>query len=281
MSKTVGVRSHPQHRWAHHVHDILKETTKNNLRNVLQDGKSPNIKGKKANKISPAAPILSPFESKHTKVTPVFNNANRRKVTTVVPTRIGNVVRINVAENDGHQLPASWCFSHKKLHQHSKLRRIMSWWYSIQFLLQICLVIVTASMPYLAVPKDTEQFTSQLQNRRFLSTKTNETESTRSFRADQYYLSAREAFGKCYVPNASNCKRLTLCVCYFVNSIPEPTETKRCTILYKELPCSVRSWVCFANISFHLRFLSSKKCSTATLHCNSLRKHDYNTNVCS
>ena len=27
MSKTLGVRSHPQHRWAHHVHDTLHEST--------------------------------------------------------------------------------------------------------------------------------------------------------------------------------------------------------------------------------------------------------------
>ena len=62
-------------------------------------------------------------------------------VTKVVPTRYGNIVRVNIAENDGHQLSDSWCFSTTTIHQFNVFRKNLNWWYSVQFLIQILFVV--------------------------------------------------------------------------------------------------------------------------------------------
>ena len=183
------------------VHDtltkVLNTREKRTLVIVPKGGKQgkKGKKGKKANKIMPAAPKVNSLELKYEQKIPNYSRGNRRNVTTVVPTRIGNVIRINLAENDGHRLPASWCFSHKKLHQHSKLRRTMSWWYTLQFLLQVFVVIITLSMPYITVPSSVGEARANVDSqRRFLSTATNDTStSSNSYQNNAYYNKAREA----------------------------------------------------------------------------------------
>ena len=106
MSVEVKVKYRPQHRWEHHVRTKILPAPKLSMDK------------KKVNKISTAKPTkqivkIAPAKrrsnSKHT--------SRNRGVTKVVPTRYGKIVRVNIAENDGHQLSDSWCFSTTTIHQ--------------------------------------------------------------------------------------------------------------------------------------------------------------------
>ena len=173
MSVEVKVKSRPQHRWEHHVRGRMRGLGETNSTKVVP---SPAAKGK-VNKISPASVVgkkgrapRGKGSKKHAKpsvhksskgasiqVVPQSlvahrssrsnSKSSRRNVTKVVPTRYGNIVRVNIAENDGHQLSDSWCFSTTTIHQLSVFKKNMNWWYSLQFLLQVVFVLLLRGIP--------------------------------------------------------------------------------------------------------------------------------------
>ena len=141
MSVDIMVKSKPEHRWENHVRRKIVRLTP-----MLS---TTSLKGKKTSKILPAPPKLKPG---HTPNPPRTERHKPRSVTKVVPTQFGNIVRLNMLENDGHQLSVSWCFSTDTLHQSSIYKKNINWWYSLQFCTEVLFIVILSHMPMPPIP---------------------------------------------------------------------------------------------------------------------------------